>query len=223
MLTSILNGSSSSIALTNILLCSLAALVLGIFIALTHKYTSKGTKNFLITLATLPLIVEAVILMVNGNLGTSIATLGVFGLIRFRSLPATSKEILTVFFAMAVGLACGMGHIAFAALITLIGCFAIFLFNNIKLFDQKETTKVLKITLPEDLDYTSVFDQEFAKYTASHKLVSVKTTNMGSLFEVKYSVDLKNNINEKEFIDELRTKNGNLKVMLSHPLEESEF
>ena len=218
MLNSILSGNTSNIDLVGILICSVFSIILGIVIAITHKYTSKCSKSFLITVSVLPLLVESVIMMVSGDVGTSIATLGAFSLVKFRSLPGNSKEILIVFFAMAVGLANGMGHVVFASVVTTIGCLAIFIFNKTRIYDIKPVEKILKITVPENLDYTSVFDSELEKYTSSYEIQQVKTINMGSLFEVSYKVILNKNINEKEFIDELRVKNGNLKIILSHPL-----
>lgn len=218
MLTSLFTSTSSNIELSSILICTLVSLVLGIIVAITHRLTSKYNKNFLITLAVLPVLVQTVMIMVNGNLGTSVAILGAFGLVRFRSLPGTSKEILSVFFAMAIGLATGMGHIGFAALMTLIVAIAIIILSKVPVFGATKSTKILKITIPEDLDYTAVFDDIFAKYLTSSKLEKAKTTDMGSLFDLNYSVTLKNDINEKEFIDAIREKNGNLRVILSENL-----
>lgn len=221
MLNNILNNSVSSISITSILICSVASLILGSLIAITHKYTSKYNKNFLVTITVLPLLVQSVIIMVNGDLGTSIATIGAFGLIRFRSIPGTSKEILIVFFATAVGLATGMGHVVFGAIMTAIGCLSLFTFNHIKIYDNKTNEKILKVTIPENLDYTKIFDEEFKKYTKEVELEQVKTVNMGSLFELTYKVTLNKGINEKQFIDDLRIKNANLKIILSHPIESS--
>ena len=218
MLTSLFTSTSSNIELSSILICTLVSLVLGIIVAITHRLTSKYNKNFLITLAVLPVLVQTVMIMVNGNLGTSVAILGAFGLVRFRSLPGTSKEILSVFFAMAIGLATGMGHVGFAALMTLIVAIAIIVLSKVPVFGTTKSTKILKITIPEDLDYTAVFDDVFAKYLTSSKLEKAKTTDMGSLFDLNYSVTLKTDINEKEFIDAIREKNGNLRVILSENL-----
>lgn len=161
--------------------------------------------------------------MVNGNLGTSVAIMGAFSLVRFRSLPGTSKEILSVFFAMTVGLATGMGHLVFAVMITLIGSLSIFILSKVTLFDKNKKEKILKIMIPENLDYTTVFDDIFETYTEKVELEQVKTTNMGSMFDLSYRIILNDNVNEKEFIDNLRVKNGNLKVMISHSLEESDL
>lgn len=221
MLNSIFSNSTSSIEIQSILLCSLASIILGLIIALTHKQTSKYNKNFLVTVTTLPLLVQTIIIMVNGNLGTSVAIMGAFSLVRFRSLPGTSKEILSVFFAMTVGLATGMGHLLFALIITIIGCLTLFVLSKTKLFDTPKQEKILKITIPENLDYTEVFDDIFENYTQKVELEQVKTTNMGSMFDLSYRIILNKNVNEKQFLDDLRVKNGNLKVMISHPLEDN--
>lgn len=220
MLNSLFSETTSNIELSTILICSLVSILLGLVIALVHKYTSRSNKNFLITLTILPLLVECVIIMVNGNLGTSVAILGAFGLVRFRSLPGNSKEILSVFFAMAIGLATGMGHILFATIITVITGVAIILLSKVKIFENNTKEKILKVIIPENLDYENIFTKEFNKYTKRVELQKVKTTNMGSLFELSYIVELKNSVSEKQFIDDLRAKNGNLKITLSNSLEE---
>lgn len=223
MLNSIFSETASSVELSSILLCSIISIILGIVIALTHKQTSKYNKNFLVTLSILPLLVQTIIIMVNGNLGTSVAIMGAFSLVRFRSLPGTSKEILSVFFAMTVGLATGMGHLVFAIIITIIGSLAIFILSKVALFNKNKKEKILKIMIPENLDYTNVFDDIFETYTEKVELEQVKTTNMGSMFDLSYRIILNENVNEKEFLDDLRVKNCNLKVMISHPIEESDL
>lgn len=223
MLKSLFDSTSSSVELWTILVCTLVSILLGVIVAYTHKKTSKYSKNFLITLAILPVLVQTVMIMVNGNLGTSIAIVGAFSLVRFRSLPGTSKEILSVFFSMAIGLATGMGHIFFASIMTIIVSLAIILLNKLKLFDLNSNTKMLKILIPENLDYTNMFDDIFNKFVKEYKLEKVKITNMGSLFELSYRITFKNDINEKEFIDEIRIRNGNLKIILSHELDGTEM
>ncbi len=224
MLKSLFDSTSTSnIELWAILVCSLVSIILGVVVAYTHKKTSNYSKNFLITLAILPVLVQTVMIMVNGNLGTSVAIVGAFSLVRFRSIPGTSKEILSVFFAMAIGLATGMGHVFFAVLMTVIVAITILLFNKIKLFDQSREEKILTVVVPENLDYTDMFDEVFTKYTKNVKLEKVKTTNMGSLFELSYRVTLHEDVNEKEFIDEIREKNGNLKIILSHEINGTEM
>lgn len=223
MLKSLFDSTSSNASLWTILVCTLVSIILGIIVAYTHKKTSKYSKNFLITLSILPVLVQTVMIMVNGNLGTSVAIVGAFSLVRFRSLPGTSKEILSVFFAMAIGLATGMGHVFFACIMTILVSLAIILFNRMKFFDLNPNTKMLKIIIPENLDYTNMFDDIFDKFVKEFELEKVKTTNMGSLFELSYRVTFKNDINEKEFIDELRVRNGNLKIILSHELDGTEM
>ena len=223
MLKSIFSDTVSNVSLEAILVCTIASIVLGVVIAFTHKITSKYSKNFLITIAILPVLVQIIMIMVNGNLGTSIAIVGAFSLVRFRSLPGTSKEILSVFFAMAIGLATGMGHIFLASIMTIIISVSIILFYKTKMFDQNNSEKILKIIIPENLDYTNMFDEIFKKYSNVITLEQAKTTNMGSLFELSYRVTLKPNINEKEFMDEIRVKNGNLKVSLSLDINNNEM
>lgn len=223
MLESIFSENLVRIEGSDVIICMLVSLMLGIVIAYTYKWTSKYTKNFLVTLTILPVLVQLVILMVNGNLGTSIATVGAFSLVRFRSLPGTSKEIVCVFFAMAIGLATGMGHIYFAILITIIVSLAILIFSKWKGYNPSSKDCILHITIPENLDYTNLFEEIFDQYAKDVELMKVKTTNMGSLFELKYHITLLKDKNEKEFIDELRVKNGNLKVMLSHYFEDAEM
>lgn len=223
MLKSLFDSTSNSVGLWAILVCSLVSIILGVMVAYTHKKTSKHSKNFLITLAVLPILVQTVMIMVNGNLGTSVAIVGAFSLVRFRSIPGTSKEILSVFFAMAVGLATGMGHVFFACIMTIFVSLSIILFNKIKFFDLNPNTKMLKIVIPENLDYTNMFDDIFDKFVKEKRLEKVKMTNMGSLFELSYYITFKNDINEKEFIDELRVRNGNLKIVLSHELDGTEM
>ena len=220
MFNSVFDTAASGLNITTILMCSGVALLLGLVIAFTHMKTSKTSRNFLITLTILPLLVQVVMLMVNGSLGTSIAILGAFSLIRFRSIAGNSKEISSVFFAMAIGLALGMGHILFAAVITAVTVVVILILSKTNIFNMSAQPQTLEIVVPEDLDYTHAFDAEFKKFTTSHELVRSKTTNMGSLYQLYYDVCLKKSANEKEFLDAIRVKNSNLKVLLSHVSKE---
>ena len=221
MLDSIL--TSSDVGIENVLLCSLVSIVLGLIISFVYMKTSKGSKNFLITLASLPILVQSIIIMTSGSLGTSIAIVGAFSLVRFRSIPGSSKEILSVFFAMTVGLATGMGQIGYASIITLLVGFMIIVLSKTKFGEGRNSEKILKIVIPENLDYTEVFDDIFEKYKISYKLDRVKTVNLGSLFELTYSIRIKGNINEKELIDDLRSRNGNLKIILTHSIDMGEL
>ena len=222
MFNTIFDTTATGLSISTGLVCAAVALGLGVVIALTHMKTSQTNKGFLITLATLPLLVMSVMIMINGNLGTSIAILGAFSLIRFRSIAGRAMELLSVFFAMMVGLACGMGHILFGSVITLIAVIAILVFSYTSLFTPNRNKRVLKIVIPEDLDYDEVFDEVFKKYTSHAELVRMKTINMGSLYKLTYDLTLKSNIKEKEFLDEIRVKNCNLKVLLSQPVCEEE-
>lgn len=209
---------SSGLNPTNFFICLGVALVLGLIVALVHKKTSSASSGFVTTLAILPMLVAMAITLVNGNLGAGVATVGIFSLVRFRSIPGNSRSILSVFFAMAIGLAVGTGYVAFAALFTVIVSAIIIFLKFVNFGEPKVLNKKLIILVPEDMDYTEIFDDVFAKYTKNHILEKTKTTNMGSLFELTYDVETKPNINEKEFIDKIRVKNGNLKVALSHPM-----
>lgn len=223
MINSIFNDVTSNIEILSILMYSFVSIILGFFIAITHKITTRSNKNLFITITLLPFLVATIIMMVNGNLGTSVAILGAFSLVRFRSYPGTSKEILSVFFAMTVGLAAGVGHLVFASIITFIGCLVLLILGKIKLLDIDQNEKILKIILPEDLDYEDIFDEIFNKYTRKCQLEQVKTINMGSLFELKYRIIMKSNVSQKAFLDDLRIRNGNLKIVLSKSLDEGEL
>lgn len=213
MFSSILTDVAGSLTIQNALICTGTSLVLGIIISLVFTYKSCSNKNFAITLALLPTIVQAIIMLVNGNLGTGIAIMGAFTLVRFRSQPGNSKEILSIMFAMSIGLATGMGYITFAAIFAVILCVVWFILTLTPFATQKTERKELKITIPENLDYSGVFDDEFKEFASSHSLERVRTTNMGSLYELRYFVTLKNSAQEKQFIDALRCKNGNLPIV----------
>lgn len=205
------------ISVSNFMLCVGAALVLGVILALSFMHRSRYTKSFVVTLALLPAVVCVVILMVNGNVGAGVAVAGTFSLVRFRSVPGTAKEIVMLFLAMASGLICGMGYLGFAFLFTVIMCLMNALYNRIDLGTAKNAAmyKTLNITIPEDLDYSTVFEEILDQYASSYELIRVKTTNMGSMFRLTYNLVLKNSAKEKEMIDQLRCRNGNLEITVS--------
>ena len=205
------------ISVTDFLLCLGCSLVLGLVMAFAYMYRTRYTKSFVITLALLPAVVCVVIMLVNGNVGTGVAVAGAFSLVRFRSVPGTAKEICTLFLAMGAGLIAGMGYLGFAVLFTVIMCVIFVLYNCLDFGSKKNaaTFKTFNITIPEDLDYTGVFDDIFAEYTRSHDLIRVKTTNMGSMFKLTYNVELTDATREKEMIDKLRCRNGNLEIAVS--------
>ena len=217
MFTSILNQAAevtTTLTAASALGCTAAALVLGIILSAVYMLQGSHTKNFAISLAVLPALVQVIILMVNGNLGTSVAVLGAFGLVRFRSVPGNSRDILSVVFAMAIGLATGMGYIGYAAAITVIISAIILILSKTPFGNVSESTeKDLRITIPENLDYTGIFDDIFKKYTKSAVLQKVKTTNLGSMYELQYNIHMKSLAQEKEMIDEIRCRNGNLTII----------
>ena len=205
------------ISVTDFLLCLGCSLVLGLVMAFAYMYRTRYTKSFVITLALLPAVVCVVIMLVNGNVGTGVAVAGAFSLVRFRSVPGTAKEICTLFLAMGAGLIAGMGYLGFAVLFTLVMCAVFILYNCLDFGTKKNaaTFKTFTITIPEDLDYSGVFDDIFAEYTRSHDLIRVKTTNMGSMFKLTYNVELTDAAREKEMIDKMRCRNGNLEIAVS--------
>lgn len=208
---------TATIPVEHFLLCIFVALFIGVFVALAYAFRTRYSKSFVVTLALLPAVVSVVILMVNGNLGAGVAVAGTFSLVRFRSVPGTAKEIVSIFLAMAVGLICGMGYLAFAGLFGLVLCAALLVSNLLDLGEKRQDTRyrTLRITIPEELDYSGAFDDIFKEYTAACDLVQVKSVNLGSLFRLTYDVTLKKGINEKEMLDQIRTRNANLEVMLA--------
>jgi len=205
------------ISVTDFLLCLGASLIIGILMAFAYMYRTRYTKSFVVTLALLPAVVCVVIMMVNGNVGTGVAVAGAFSLVRFRSVPGTAKEICTLFLAMGAGLIAGMGYLGFALLFTAVMCVMFVLYNRLDFGTKKNaaTFKTFTITIPEDLDYSGIFDDIFSEFTTSHDLVRVKSTNMGSMFKLTYNVMLRDVTREKEMIDKIRCRNGNLEIAVS--------
>ncbi|WP_312188711.1 DUF4956 domain-containing protein [Enterococcus sp.] len=215
MLSSLFSGDTSTLEWRSLLICIAASLLLGILVAVIHMIRNVYTKNFVITLAVLPILVQSVIMLVNGNLGTGVAILGAFSLIRFRSVPGGSREITSVFWSMGIGLATGMGYVGYVVIFSIIVALFLTLLYTVPFGDRQATSeRELKVTIPEDLDYPQLFDDLFEKYTHSAKLTSVRTTTMGSLYELRYQLLLKDQAQEKQIIDEVRVRNGNLPVVL---------
>lgn len=217
MFTSIFNESAGVMSIQDAVLCTAASLVCGFLIALIYMYKSTYTKSFLTSLIMLPALVQVVIMLVNGNLGTSIAVMGAFALLRFRSVPGNSKDMTALFFSIVVGLANGMGYLSFALCIVVMLGLVFFLINATHFGEMSKPYKSLKVLIPENLDYDTVFDDIFEKYLDKSELVKVKTTDLGSMFELSYHIVLKDITKEKEFIDELRCRNGNLTITCSKP------
>lgn len=197
------------------LICTLTSLLLGMGIALVGMFRSHSTQSFAVTLAILPAVVQIIIMLVNGNLGAGVAVAGAFGLVRFRSAPGTAREIGVLFLAMAIGLATGMGFVGLAVLAFVIISAVLLLLTAVRFGQPSQADRVLKITIPENLDYEDLFDDIFTKYTRTHTLVRVKTSNMGTMYELEYRITLPQGSIPKEFIDALRCRNGNLNIVCS--------
>lgn len=191
------------------------ALVLGLVVAKVYQYKTVYSKSFVMSLALLPALIAVVIFLVNGSLGAGVAVMGAFSLIRFRSAPGGAKELVSIFLAMTIGIAIGMGYLVFAGAFTLIMSVAIVLLETINFGQMKHSIRQLTIVIPESLDYESIFDDIFDKATNHLELASVKTSDMGSLFKLKYIIQLNGKMAEKELMDALRTRNGNLEIAIS--------
>ena len=216
MLNSIITGTE--ITLSAFFICTAVSLLLGIGTAVLGMFRSKYTRSFVLTLALLPAMVQLIIMLVNGNIGAGVAVAGAFGLIRFRSAPGSAKEIGLVFLATAIGLATGMGYVVVAAVFFGIIALAALLLTLVGFGAGEAEERELRITIPENLDYDDLFDDLFAKYTRSAQLDRVKTTNMGTLYELSYKIVLKDSRGTKAFLDELRTRNGNLNIVCGRPV-----
>ena len=219
MLNDLFNGiyETQSLTMIDFVLCIGVSLLIGVIIALSFMYKTHYTKSFVVTVMLLPAIVCVVIMMVNGNVGAGVAVAGAFSLVRFRSVPGSAKEIATIFFAMAAGLITGMGYLGLAITFTVILSVVFVILYSFDLGIKKNSSiyKTLRIMIPESLDYTGVFDEVFDNYLDKYDLVSVKTTNMGSMYKLTYEVVLKNPLMEKYMIDDLRCRNGNLEITVS--------
>jgi len=210
--TSILHTGSFS--LETVAITMAVSLLLGIVMALVYKSSHSHNSSFAVMLAVLPVLESCVIMLVNGNLGASVMVLGAFGLIRFRSATGSAWDIGFIFFAMVVGLAMGLGFITLAAALTVVVCAIMFLLERMHFGTTVPREKQLSITIPEDLEYNHIFDELFSTYTRRAQLTNVKTTNLGTMFQLTYLVEMKDPEQEKEFIDALRCRNGNLTIVL---------
>lgn len=204
------------------LLCMGCALAIGLLLAGCYSFGARCSRGFVATMAVLPAIVCVVIMMVNGNVGAGVAVAGAFSLVRFRSVPGTAREIGAIFLAMGTGLVLGMGYLAYAFVFAGIVGAAALVYQQLDFGAGKKAAlyKTLHITIPEDLDYSGVFDGILEKYASCCELTQVKTTNMGSLLRLTYDLTLRDPRQEKELIDQLRCRNGNLEISLSR--QESE-
>ncbi len=212
MLDSVFTTTIGTVSLISLLAATAVSLLLGTAAALVHRFRNTVSKQFSITLALLPVIVQTVILLVNGNLGTGVAIAGAFSLVRFRSVPGTARDISGIFLAMVIGLATGTGYLAVAALLVAVVGGMSLLFTVSSFGESKSGEKELKITIPESLDYTGIFDDLFTRYTRLARLDRARTTNMGSLYQLTYRIILKDASEEKSLLDDLRCRNGNLEI-----------
>ena len=209
MLNSIIGGEMSVLSF---LLCIFTAMVLGLLAALVFAGRDRHSAAFRQSLALLPPVVAMVIMLVNGNIGAGLAVAGTFALVRFRSAPGSAKEITALFFSVAIGIACGMGYVGYAALFFLVMAVYALALGRFRFGEEGGVSRVLKITIPENLEYDALFDDLYREYTTHHELVKVRTTNMGTLYELTYAVELKEPARSKEFIDAIRCRNGNLNI-----------
>lgn len=211
---------TSGFSLKRYLLATAVAFACGLLVAIAASFKNRPSKSFLTSLILLPAIVETVILMVNGSVGTGIAVAGAFSLVRFRSVPGKAKEIAAIFLVMTAGLTCAAGYIVIALLFSLITATVMVVLSYLPVRGEKDFE--LRITVPETLNYTGAFDDLFKKYTKSARLERIKTTNMGSLYRLTYRVELKDVAQSKEFLDELRCRNGNLEIAILESPERDE-
>ena len=209
MLNSIIG---SEMSLVSFLVCIFTAMVLGLLSSLVFSDRDHHSAAFRQSVALLPPVVTLVIMLVNGNIGAGLAVAGTFALVRFRSAPGTAKEITGLFFAVAIGLACGMGYVGYAALFFLAVAVYSMALSRFRFGEEAGIQRVLKITIPENLNYEELFDDLFETYTRRHELTRVRTTNMGTLYELSYNIELKDLRHTKEFIDAIRCRNGNLNI-----------
>ena len=213
---------TTAIDAKSFMLCTLASILIGAFVAFAYTYKTKSSKNFTITIALLPLVVQVVIMLVNNSFGAGIAVAGAFSLTRFRSVPGTAKEICAVFATMAAGLATGMGFIGVGVIFAIVMILLNFIYSALLFNKKRGEVQELKITIPEGLDYFDLFDDLFEKYTVKHELIKVKTTSMGSLYQLTYSIIMKDKAMQKEMIDDIRCRNGNLEISLGRPITPKE-
>ena len=214
----LLVNTSSNLTFIQSLITMAVALILGGCIAFTYYKTQSEEyyqRSLAITLCMLPIILSVIILFIGSNVARAFSLAGTLSIIRFRSAPGDAKDIGFIFFDIAAGLACGVGLYGYGALFVIVLCVVIILLKKFKTFEKKTTNKTLKILIPEDLNYEGVFDEILNTYTKKHTLTKIKTTDLGSLFELCYNVEMSDGVNEQEFINELRCRNGNLSIILS--------
>lgn len=217
LLTSILEDGTFSFS--SVAASTACSLFIGFLIAFFYKLKNDYTESFITTLMLLPVVVQLVIMLVNGEVGTGIAVAGAFSLIRFRSAPGTGQEITSIFLAMAAGLATGMGYLGIALSFTVLILIVNFAILQTGFGNNYSKDRVLKITIPENLDFEGKFDDVFEKYTRKADLCDVKTSEMGSVYKLTYKIRLRDNSKLKPFMDSIREKNGNLEVAVTRAIK----
>ncbi|KMT61812.1 DUF4956 domain-containing protein [Paenilisteria newyorkensis] len=214
MLENVVKSSMVNLDVWQIIMYSGTSVLLGVLVACVHMYRNTYSQSFIVTLTILPILVQSVIMLVNGNVGTGIAVLGAFSLIRFRSVAGGAREISSIFWSMGIGLATGMGYIMYALIFSAFVAVVLIVLTRTRFGSKsKVAERSLRISIPEDIDYANLFDDLLQSYGYEISLEQVRTTNMGSLMELRYYIKLKNVEQEKELIDAIRTKNGNLPVI----------
>ncbi|MBE6639650.1 MAG: DUF4956 domain-containing protein [Ruminococcaceae bacterium] len=217
--------TSGSLQIKEFAICTLTSLLLGALIAFVYTIHNKHySRSFLMTIAVLPVAVQGIISMmtIQGTVGAGIAVAGAFSLVRYRSVPGSAKEICNIFMAMALGFATAVGYIAYAIIFAVIICVVNLIFNCVPVLSVSRSEKMLRVSIPESLDYTEVFDDIFEKYTIRAELVRVKSTNMGAVFQLSYEVRFKHGASEKDMLDEIRCRNGNLDIILARIADSDE-
>ena len=220
LFNNILVNLSDNITLISSLITMSIAIILGLIIAFTYYITQDREsfqRSLAITLLMLPVILSVIIIFIGSNIARAFSLAGTLSIIRFRSTAGDAKDIGFIFFDIAAGLACGVGLYGYGAVFVIILCIVLIISEKVHLFEPKTAQKLLKITIPEDLNYDGAFDDILDKYTKEHSLTKIKTTDLGSLFELCYNVSLSKDTNEQEFLHELRCRNGNLTIMLCVP------
>lgn len=218
LFNTVLANLSAEITPLSAVITMVTALILGGAIAFTYQKTQNESvyqRSLAITLVMLPVILSVIILFIGSNIARAFSLAGTLSIIRFRSAPGDAKDIGFIFFDIAAGLACGVGLYAYGALFVVVLCAAIILLEAFNAFEKKTVNKTLKILIPEDLNYDGAFDDVLDAYTKKHTLTKIKTTDLGSLFELCYNVVMIDGKNEQDFLDELRCRNGNLSIVLS--------
>ena len=206
----------STLTIESVMICLAASIICGLIISLIYKYCEHASRSFLMTLALLPAIVQMVIMMVNGNLGVGVAVAGSFSLVKFRSLPGKASDILVIFLSM--------GYVVFALALSIILCLVLLVFAKTSILAADTSYRNLRIIIPEDLDYTDVFKDIFRKYTKKAEIQSVRTMNLGTMYQITYNVELNDVMKEKEMLDAIRVRNGNLAIVCSNtPTQEAEL